>query len=266
MAQTTISILAAISLFVQLADAKPIHPNAKSEGGTNDAVIKDVLVVHQNSQFCGKSDLYLSENAGRFVARNGDIIIASKAPDWGIVIFSRTKKVGCVMTAEESKKKSMGLVVGSIPMTHGTPRTSNVSLLGFKCVTIVSPVHGSGRSADSPIFQDRTTRILVDTTVEVASPCKVQPHLQDFQNWLYNLGSYTGVPLDSTTHFKDGSSEKTFSTSSIEHVSKPLAFFAYPTASPKSMTSCRSCWRLATTKRLRICGVPRLKKESEYCY
>lgn len=218
---------------LQPAGAAPIAPKLVSSKTTNNNVTKDVLVVHQNSQWCGKSDLFLSENAGRFIARNGDIIIATKAPDWRIILYSRAKNVGTEMTPSEANNGNLGLMAGSITMNHGSPRPSSDHLLRLKCTTIVCPVHDSGRSSDGPLYQDRAVKILVDSTYKLANPCKLQPHLQDFLRYLYNMGDYTGVPLEGKTHFQDGSTVTSFSTSSIEHVSKPTSFFANPTGYKK---------------------------------
>ena len=39
------------------------------------------------------------------------------------------------------------------------------------------------------------------------------------------MGSFKGVPLESKTRYMDGTSLMTYTTTSIEHVSKPASFF-----------------------------------------
>jgi hypothetical protein len=227
--------VAAIVLLGHHANTQSARAEEVRAGTTKDAVIKDVLVVHQRSQNLGNNDLYLADCGGRFVARNGDIIIASKAPDWAIVVCARQRNTGYTMSAAEGKKSSLGLLAGSVSSSQGKASPSDRRLFGLTITDVVSVADIHNRAShDSPIFQDRATKMVLDTTMKIASPCKIGPQLQAFLTWIYNMGSFKGVPLESKTRYMDGTSLMTYTTTSIEHVSKPASFFAYPTGFKKA--------------------------------
>lgn len=200
---------------------------AKARG--NDPVVKDVVVVHQNSQAFSKSDLYLSENAVRFVARNGDAIIASNAPTWDIVVYSKSKNKGWTKSAAEARKDGLGFLAGGLNTNGGKIVACNEVLFGNKITKIVVlPGPLGHKSRDTFLFQERNTKVTRDTTLKVATPCKIKPAVQDFIRWMYNFNKFAGVPLESKTTYQDGSTVITYFTTSIEHVSKPASYFALP--------------------------------------
>src|SRR5476649_388309 len=102
---TTAFALAVMLLAVLGGTDSAYAGEAKASAG-HDAVIKDVLVVHQNGNVLGKTDLYLSDNACRLVGRNGDIIMASKAPDWDIIVFAKQRNSAIRISAAQGKKSS----------------------------------------------------------------------------------------------------------------------------------------------------------------
>src|SRR5262249_820434 len=93
-----------------------------SSKSTRGPIIKDVLVVRQNGKVFNNSEMYLSDGACRFLARNGDIIIAARAPSWDIVVYSKSRNYAMKMTLAESDKQKFGLLNGVVHLDCGVKR------------------------------------------------------------------------------------------------------------------------------------------------
>jgi hypothetical protein len=200
-----------------------------------DAVIKNVFVVHQSSIALGKTDLYLSENAGRLVAPKLGVIVTSSAPSWKIVIYSTRKNQGYTFSSAEAKGHGLDLFACNLATDEGMPHPVHDAVLKLDCLNIVRQTKNDLETiSDTIMFQARSQKVLREATLKIASPFKIQPSLQTYINFLFDLEKYPGVPLEFRTRYKDGSSVTNLYTSSIELTSKSASFFAYPTGFKKA--------------------------------
>jgi len=201
-----------------------------------NAVTQKVLVLHQSSLALGKSDLYLSENAGRLVVPKLGLIIASSAPSWNIVVYSTRKNQGYTLnTASEAKTSGMSMFACNVATDYGTLHRGRDPKLQLDCTYIVMQTKNDlQKDSDTIMFQDRTQKILREAELKIGLPCKLRPELQTYINFLFDLDKYPGVPLELTTKYKDGSSVNALYTSAIEHINKSPSFFAYPSGFKKT--------------------------------
>jgi hypothetical protein len=228
-AGTTICLLL-LPVCTQRLWAKQIKAGSDKAG-----LIQDVLVIHQESLALGKTDLYLSENAGRLVAPKLALIIASRAPSWNIVMYSARKNQGYTISGAEAKTDSLHMFPSNLATDKGKPHPGHDALLRLDCLNIVMQTNSDQLTmADTIMFQDRARKVVRGATLKIATPCKIQPPLQTFINFLFDLEKYPGVPLALETKYKDGSSVTSLYTLSIEHTRKASSFFAYPTGFKKA--------------------------------
>ncbi|CAN5466615.1 hypothetical protein BH10CYA1_BH10CYA1_47020 [soil metagenome] len=226
----TVGAILLLPVCTQRVWAKQLKVSSDKEG-----LRQDVFVVHQSSLALGKTDLYLSENAGRLEAPKLALIIASRAPSWNIVIYSTRKNQGYVISGAEAKRDSLHMFSCSLATDQGKPRPIHDAQLRLDCLNIVMQTKNDQlTTGDTIIFQDRTKKVVRQAILKIATPCKIQPALQTFINFLFDLDKYPGLPLALETQYKDGSSVTDLYTSSIEHTSKSPSFFAYPTGFKKA--------------------------------
>lgn len=198
--------------------------------GNKKTDIKNVILVHQSSTVFGKSELYICPDAARFLARNGDIVIATRAPEWTLMVYSRSRGLAMVRKADLMKSGQLGLIAGGVTINRGVEHPHKDLMFGLKYADIVSKAEKSDKpSVDSPIFQEREKKIYLDTTLKMAVLDNVSPRVLDFLYWIYSTGRFRGLPLECRTRCSDGSVQTAFCTTAIEKTSKPASFFDYPT-------------------------------------
>jgi len=200
-----------------------------------DALVKDVLVVRQNSKALGKTELYLSTDAARFWAPKVGLVVATRAPAWNAVLYSKPRNLGIPLSAAEVKGSGMGIFPCATATDNGKPQKYRDSLLRLDCTKVVSQYKGDPHVAvDTIMFQQRTEKILVESYLEFGSPCKLDPHIQTFLYYLFDQNKFQGIPLEQKNSYKDGSSDMPLVTMSIEHTSKLASFFDLPTGFKKA--------------------------------
>jgi hypothetical protein len=210
------------------ANAKA-NANAGVSAKNNRAGAIAVTILHQDSTTFGKSDLYISDNAARFVGRNGDVIISTSAPDWRIILFNKSKNQALVTSSVQAAKTSLGIFTAPLPFYRAQRTPIEDKTLHVKLLKITSKGDQFTTARDAVIFQERRKRTVLDSILETADVCTVTPPVGRFINWTYNFGNLSGLPISLTTHFSDGSSETPYRTLSIEHTTRPASFFAEPT-------------------------------------
>jgi hypothetical protein len=209
--------------------AAPVVQTGRDQGKSNGPIIRDVLVVRQKNKIFNNSELYLSDNACRYLGRDGDLIIASKAPDWDIVVYSKARNSAMRMKPQEAQKNKFSFLQGVIHLDEGVKKAGDGLFFGSKYFEIYCKPKESRKVADAFVFQNRNKKEIVDTTYRFGEFCKITPHVHDFLGWIYATFRIDAVPLELKNRYKDGSVETVYSTSSVEHTSKPASFFAYPT-------------------------------------
>jgi hypothetical protein len=129
---------ALVGLLLLYAWCQPSWSQKNTGASAGDALVHDVLVVHQSSVNLGKTTLFLSAKAGRFVAHDGDLVIASSAPDWHIVIYSHKQNQGFMLTATQAKTESLGLFTSPLSINEGTVTQGHDALLRLDCTKVVT--------------------------------------------------------------------------------------------------------------------------------
>jgi hypothetical protein len=197
-------------------------------------MVKNVIVARQNSEYLGNMTLYLSDRACRFEARNDDIVIASHAPDWQIILYSHKKNKGYVYAPKRGGDDKLDLFPTFFSLSTGKATSGYDKNLKIDYVEIYKAA-GPKMDAcnDAFIFQNRTRRPLRDQTLRVAKVGTLPPEVSVFVNFIYSTGTFPGVPLDHVTRYKDGTANVKYHTFSIGHTQKPASFFAYPTGYTK---------------------------------
>jgi len=223
--------LAAVLFAVNLLSASP-----PAVANNKDTLVKDVLVVRQNSKALGKTELYLSADAARFWAPKVGLVVATRAPAWNTVLYSKPRNAGMLLSALEIQKSGMGLYPSATATDKGKAQKYRDSLLRLDCTKVVSQYKSDPHVAvDTIMFQQRTEKILVESYLELGSPCKLDPHIQTFIYYIFDQNKFPGIPLEQKNSYKDGSSDMPLVTLSIEHTSKPASFFDLPSGFKKAL-------------------------------
>jgi hypothetical protein len=193
------------------------------------STLKNVTLLHQTSATFGKFELYLCPYGGRLVARNGDLIIATRAPEWTLMVYSKGRNLALVEKGDKITTTHLGIMTGGVTINRGVEYPRKDLLFGFKYSDILCKALKSDKpSVDSPIFQERVKKIYLDTTVKLAKLDNAPPKLLDFLFWIFNTGRFKGLPLECKTRCLGGAVDTAFCTLSVEKVSKPASFFDYP--------------------------------------
>ena len=80
------AIIQSIILLSVFASAQAKEPS--------NARMKDVLVFQQMNQTLGPITLYIADDAAKFSAHSGDLVLVSKAPAWKVVAFCKSQNKG----------------------------------------------------------------------------------------------------------------------------------------------------------------------------
>ncbi|MBU6454518.1 MAG: hypothetical protein KGS72_22305 [Cyanobacteria bacterium REEB67] len=223
------NVLLALLLFSCTLVQSPEAIAAPAATPTTRAKEMAVTVLHQDSNTFGKSDLFISDQAARFVGRKGDVIITTSAPNWRIILFSKSKNQALVTSPTEATKSSLGIFTSPLNVQVAQKKTVEDQTLHVKLLTFTSKGDQFSTARDAVIFQERRKRMVLDSVLETADICTVTPPVGRFINWVYNFSNLSGVPISLRTRFSDHTSETPYRTLSIEHTTKPFSFFADPT-------------------------------------
>lgn len=221
-----IAQIALLILILSLQGAAWASPSTKSE--TTTKPLRNVLVVHQKTESMGPIELYLSDQAGHFSARGGELTATCAAPDWNLVFYSKRKNLAFVASRAKMQRKSMG-IFHRPPLEHGLlhrQRDSRLQLDTLK-ITIDGSAEPEG-SNDLVIFQDRKSKRFKEIDFIVTDHLSLNPNIQIFVNWLYDQSVFPGVPLEQKKYYTDGSAATVYRTTSITHADQPASLFEYP--------------------------------------
>ena len=226
---TGVSALAlAFLLTISLFHAAPALPKKQTTAPADG--LETVTVLHQNTDALGKADLYLAQNAGRLVARDGEIIIATSAPRWDILLYSKKKNEGWLVPGAKNRDGSLSIFGSPIDLTRNKPQTLFDPMMKIDyTLASAEAKKETAKTRDPFIFQSRSDKSYSHGSIKIANNlCKLQPQLQAFLNWIYSQDHFVGVPMEMKSYFEDGSVRIFYSTQSIETKKVPSSMFAYP--------------------------------------
>jgi hypothetical protein len=220
-----IAQITCLILILSLQGAAWASPSA-NETATKSA--RHVLVVRQKTESMGPIELYLSDQAGHFSARGGELTATCAAPDWNLVFYSKRRNLAFVASRAKMQQKSMG-IFHRPPLEQGVRRRQRDSQL--KLDTLKVTIDGSADpegSNDLVIFQARKSKRFKEIDFVVADHISLNPNIQIFVNWLYDQSVFPGVPLEQKKYYTDGSASTVYRTTSITHADQPASLFEYP--------------------------------------
>ena len=202
----------------------------RSTASRGETVLSNVIVVHQNTDLLGPTDLYISDNGARLVARKGDISAVCAAPSWHILLHCKSRNLGYSVSKNKVQRKAMRIFTSPIHLRDGHCVKERDSILKLRLteVTVDGSLDRNGAS-DPFIYQNRRRQQLKEVHFKVTDQFQLKPEVQNFVNWIYNQDYYPGLPLEMRKDFMDGSSSTTYRTTSIKTCAMPPSFFAYPT-------------------------------------
>ncbi len=223
---SNITRIACLILILSLHGAAWASPLAQPVTATK--VVHNVLVVRQKTESMGQIELYLSDQAGHFSARSGELTATCAAPDWNLVFYSKRRNLAFVASKAKMQQKSMG-IFHRPPLEKGLrsrQRDGQLKLDTVK-VTIDGSTEPEG-SSDMFIYQDRKTKRFKEIDFTVADHISLNANTQIFVNWLYDQSVFTGLPLEQKKYYTDGSVATVYQTTSITHADQPASLFEYP--------------------------------------
>lgn len=124
-----------------------------------------------------------------------------------------------------------GLGVLSSPVAYEGYRTSREKDMLLHCSVLRIVVDCSKEKPiihDTFIFQSRTKKVLRESILAISQDFKFERPLQNFVAFIFNQGTFAGLPLELKNIYQDAPAETTYSTLGLERKTVPAAKFVYP--------------------------------------
>ncbi|HEY9759406.1 MAG TPA: hypothetical protein V6C97_29880 [Oculatellaceae cyanobacterium] len=185
-----------------------------------------VYCIHQNTVPLGPVELFLSNSAVRVNAHQGDVQITARAPNWDVVLYSKSKNEGYRVVGNE-RSSQLGLLNCPVPLEgDGVKRMDSV----LKVPSLVFSIDCRKKdfsSERSIFFQTQEKRKIVQLNYKLWDK-EFNPDVTNFLGWFYSERQYPKLPLEQNIKYDTGDSTRTFSTILIEKVSVAPSYFDYP--------------------------------------
>lgn len=197
--------------------------------------LKDVLVLHQQTDPLGKVDLYLADDAGLLTAHGDTIIVCCSAPQWIIYFYSKVKKLAYTKTIHQGMDDTLQLFNAPVDLNLGKQSRGKSAFMQMEYKEIFIDGSKTHHVLDDPfVFQEREHRRVKDVTYRTLNVGTLKPQLQEFLWFIYSHHDLTGVPIELKANFFNAKSNDILRTTGIEKTQKPMSFFSPPTGLRKT--------------------------------
>jgi len=195
----------------------------------------DVLWVKQQNAYLGASDLYLGDERGRVVTRNGNIVIICAPPHWDVLIFNKKDKLGLCLSSDEWQKSGLKAVESRVKLSTAKRSPTFDTALHLDCWESIVPANVMVFTENDPlVFRGGREQKLSEIQFRCTRGMRFSPHMTQFIIGLFNTKGITDLPLSLFNQWSDGTRSPLYKTLSVKKTKLPLSSFDYPTGYKKS--------------------------------
>jgi hypothetical protein len=202
------------------------------------SIKEDVTVIQQVNQALGPMTLYISDDAAKLVAEHGQLILITKAPTWKVVALSVPRNKGIAYTLDEWKEsRGLGLMGTKDNFSLGVRQVARNPILKFDCVVLrlKGKPEKAFLGAEEPMLFRSVQKKVIDThCYSFTKAVAFNKEIETFFSGIYNQPNHEGLPLELTTYYTDGSTDRTYYTKSVTKSTINRDFFSYPTGWTKA--------------------------------
>jgi hypothetical protein len=199
---------------------------------------EDVTVIQQVNQALGPMTLYISDDAAKLVAEHGQLVLITKAPTWKVVALSVSRNKGIGFTLDEWKaSKGLGLMGTKDDFLHAYRQVLRDPVL--KLNRVVLDLKGKPEKvflgSDEPmLFRSAQKKVIDKHRFVFTKDVPFNKEVETFFSEIYNQPNHEGLPIELTTFFTDGSTDRTYYTKSVTKSTTNRDFYSYPTGWTKA--------------------------------
>jgi hypothetical protein len=189
----------------------------------------NVTVIKQSNLYLGPITLYFGHDRVKLIGREGNLAILCAPPDWKVVVFRKDENKALEVPLERWSSEGFGLMRAKQSLTDGKSSTIFDPGLKINCLQIVSKPGGRFYEGNDPVMYRTTTKSTVTKVIfKATASLPLTEHCMRFVQGLYDQQDLPYVPLEMANALSDGTTSKTYSTSSISKETVPPAFWTYP--------------------------------------
>lgn len=189
----------------------------------------EVYEVKQKTDHLGPMSVFVSSDAIKLVATNGDLTVVARSPTWKVVAFNKPENCALEVPLDNWPHDGLKMFKGNTAVVAGQLSTVYDLLLKTKVFQRERKLTGRYFGTDDPaIFRAAKKKELAGVRVRCAMNIPLSQAQRKVIQGIYSIPYCGGYPLEYATLTTDGAIDFTYRTFGVVKSKVDSTFFAYP--------------------------------------
>jgi hypothetical protein len=199
------------------------------QGRAEDTQV-EAWVVKQKTDPLGPATVWITPDAIKFSANQGDLVLVAHKPTWKVVALNRPENIGFEIGVNDWIGKGLKTYKGRGEISTAAKSTYYDPLLKMNVLQRELPMSGRFFGSNDPaLFRSTVKKQLSSMRLRLATNIPLGEEEKKFLNGVYTLPYCGGYPLELATLTTDGGVTYTYVTQSVSKAKVNSSIFDYPT-------------------------------------